>query len=50
MLELGLRVSDVVGVLIEHLSEEGRHRVPRIRSKGQATKATLVPINHRVAA
>ena len=49
MLELGLRVSEAVGAQIEDLSEQGRHRVLRIRGKGQATKATLVPINPPVA-
>jgi len=49
MLELGLRVSEAVGALIEDLSEQGRHRVLRIRGKGQATKATLVPLNQPVA-
>ncbi len=49
MLELGLRVSETIGARIEDLSEQGRHRVLRIRGKGQATKATLVPLNPVVA-
>lgn len=49
MLELGLRVSEAVGARIEDLSDQGRHRVLRIRGKGQATKATIVPLNPTVA-
>lgn len=48
MLELGLRVSEAVGARIEDLSDQGRHRVLRIRGKGQATKATIVPLNPQV--
>lgn len=50
MLELGLRVSEAVGARIEDLSDQGRHRVLRIRGKGQATKATIVPLNPSVIA
>jgi integrase/recombinase XerD len=49
MLELGLRVSETVAAEIEDLSEQGRHQVLRIRGKGQATKATIVPLNPIVA-
>lgn len=45
MLELGLRVSEAVGADIEDLDEQGRHRVLAIRGKGQATKASVVPLN-----
>jgi integrase len=45
MLELGLRMSEAVGARIEDLSEQGRHRVLRVRGKGQASKATVVPLN-----
>jgi integrase/recombinase XerD len=50
MLELGLRVSEVVGADIEDLSEQGRHRVLTIKGKGQSTKASLVPLNGAVTA
>jgi integrase/recombinase XerD len=49
MLELGLRVSEVVGADLEDLGEQGRHLVLAIKGKGQATKAALVPINPAVA-
>ena len=45
LLELGLRVSEAVGANIEDLGEQGRHHVLRIKGKGQATKATPVPLN-----
>ena len=45
LLELGLRVSEAVGANIEDLGEQGRHRVLMIKGKGQATKATPVPLN-----
>ena len=45
LLELGLRVSETVGANIEDLGEQGRHRVLMIKGKGQATKATPVPLN-----
>jgi integrase len=45
MLELGLRVSEAVAVGIGDLSEQGRHQVLRVKGKGQATKATIVPLN-----
>lgn len=48
MLELGLRISEVVGADIEDLSEQGRHQVLIIKGKGQSTKATPVPLNGAV--
>jgi integrase len=45
MLELGLRVSEVVNADIEDLGEQGRFKVLRIRGKGQQTKAGVVPLN-----
>jgi site-specific recombinase XerD len=45
MLELGLRVSEVVGADIEDLGEQGEFKVLRIRGKGQRTKAAVVPLN-----
>jgi integrase len=45
MLELGLRVSEVVGADVEDVADEGRFRVLVIRGKGQTTKATRVPLN-----
>jgi integrase len=45
MLELGLRVSEVVGADVEDLGEQGRFNVLAIRGKGQATKAARVPLN-----
>jgi integrase len=49
MLELGLRVSEVVNIDIEDLGEQGRFKVLRIRGKGQQTKAGVVPLNPAVA-
>lgn len=49
LLELGLRISEAVGANIEDLGEQGRHRVLRIKGKGQATKATPVPLNASVS-
>jgi integrase/recombinase XerD len=45
LLELGLRVSEAVGADIEDLSEQGRHRVLRLKGKGQTTKAAVAPLN-----
>ena len=50
MLELGLRISEVVGADIEDLSEQGRHQVLIIKGKGQSTKSTPVPLNAAVVA
>lgn len=50
MLELGLRISEVVGADIEDLSEQGRHQVLIIKGKGQSTKSTPVPLNPAVVA
>jgi site-specific recombinase XerD len=49
LLELGMRVSEAVGTNIEDLGEQGRHRVLKIKGKGQATKAAVVPLNAAVA-
>jgi integrase len=49
LLELGLRISEAVGANIEDLGEQGRHRVLHIKGKGQATKATPVPLNPSVS-
>lgn len=49
LLELGLRISEAVGTNIEDLGEQGRHRVLYIKGKGQATKATPVPLNPSVS-
>jgi site-specific recombinase XerD len=49
LLELGLRVSEAVGADIEDLGEQGRHRVLAIKGKGQATKASIAPLNAAVA-
>jgi len=51
LLELGLRISEAVGANIEDLGEQGRHRVLHIKGKGkgQATKATPVPLNASVS-
>jgi site-specific recombinase XerD len=49
LLELGLRVSEAVGARIEDLMEQGGDRLLRIRGKGQATRATLVPIDEPLA-
>lgn len=38
-------MSEAVGANIEDLGEQGRHRVLQIKGKGQATKATPVPLN-----
>lgn len=45
MLELGLRISEVVGADIEDLSEQGRHQVLIIKGKGHSTKDSPVPLN-----
>jgi site-specific recombinase XerD len=50
MLELGLRISEVVGADLEDLSEQGRHQVLIIKGKGHATKDTPVPLNPAVMA
>lgn len=39
LLELSLRVSEAVGTDIDDLSEQGRHRVLRLKGKGQSAKA-----------
>ena len=49
LLELGLRISEAVGANIEDLGEQGRYRVLQIKGKGQATKATRVPLNPSVS-
>jgi integrase/recombinase XerD len=49
LLELGLRISEAVGANIGDLGEQGRHRVLHIKGKGQATKATPVPLNPSVS-
>jgi integrase/recombinase XerD len=49
LLELGLRISEAVGANIEDVGEQGRHRVLHIKGKGQATKATPVPLNPSVS-
>jgi integrase len=49
LLELGLRISEAVGANIEDLGEQGRHRVLHVKGKGQATKATPVPLNPSVS-
>jgi site-specific recombinase XerD len=48
MLELGLRVSEVVGADVGDLGEQGSFQVLRIRGKGQQTKASVVPLNPAV--
>jgi integrase/recombinase XerD len=49
LLELGLRISEAVGADIEDLSEQGRHRVLRLKGKGQSTKAAVAPLNAALA-
>jgi integrase/recombinase XerD len=49
LLELGLRISEAVGVDIEDGGEQGPHRVIYIKGKGQAAKRTPVPLNPTVA-
>ena len=49
LLELGLRISEAVGANIDDPGEQGRHRVLHIKGKGQATKATPVPLNASVS-
>ncbi len=38
LLELGLRVSEAVGADIEDLGEQGRHRVLKLKGKGQSRR------------
>ncbi len=45
LLELGLRISEAVGADVEDLSQQGRHRVLRLKGKGQSTKAAVAPLN-----
>jgi integrase/recombinase XerD len=49
LLELGLRISEAVGADIEDLGEQGRHRVLKLKGKGQSTKAAVAPLNAAVA-